>query len=95
MIQKDRARALALYKKALTTKQGLVAAEPTNAEFQRLVAYDHFAMAELLAGMGKKALPSRRIAKLWQLSETGGNATLRMPSFSRISDECAGRLARC
>jgi tetratricopeptide (TPR) repeat protein len=44
-------RALALYKKALATKQGLVVAEPTNADFQRLVAYDQFAMAELLASM--------------------------------------------
>ncbi len=49
---KARPRALALYKKALATKQGLVAAEPTNADFQRLVAYDQFTMAELLAGMG-------------------------------------------
>ncbi len=47
-------RAVALYKKALATKQGLVASEPTNAEFQRLVAYDQFAMAELLADMGEK-----------------------------------------
>jgi eukaryotic-like serine/threonine-protein kinase len=51
---KDRPRALALYKKAISTKQGLVAAEPTNAEFQRLVAYDQFTMAEALAGMGDK-----------------------------------------
>jgi serine/threonine protein kinase len=48
---KERQQALALYKKAITTKQGLVAAEPNNAEFQRLVAYDHFSIGELLAAM--------------------------------------------
>jgi tetratricopeptide (TPR) repeat protein len=47
----DRAQALALYRKAITAKQALVAADPTNAEFQRLVAYDQFAMAEVLANM--------------------------------------------
>lgn len=51
---KDRPQALALYKKAITTKQGLVAAEPNNAEFQRLVAYDHFSIGELLAAMDDK-----------------------------------------
>jgi eukaryotic-like serine/threonine-protein kinase len=48
---KERSQALALYKKAITAKQGLVAAEPNNAEFQRLVAYDHFSIGELLATM--------------------------------------------
>jgi tetratricopeptide (TPR) repeat protein len=43
--------ALDLYKKAIAIKQALVQADPTNAEFQRLVAYDKFARAELLANM--------------------------------------------
>lgn len=43
--------ALDLYKKAIAIKQALVQADPTNAEFQRLVAYDKFARAELLAKM--------------------------------------------
>ncbi|HYL11911.1 MAG TPA: serine/threonine-protein kinase [Terriglobales bacterium] len=47
----DRPRALALYKKAIITKQALVAADPTNSDFRRLVAYDQFAMGELLANM--------------------------------------------
>src|SRR5215469_3429246 len=51
---KERLQALVLYKKAITTKQGLVAAEPNNAEFQRLVAYDHFSIGELLAAMDEK-----------------------------------------
>ena len=51
---KQRPQALALYKKAITTKEGLVAAEPNNAEFQRLVAYDHFSIGELLAAMDEK-----------------------------------------
>jgi tetratricopeptide (TPR) repeat protein len=61
---KDQSRALALYKKAISTKQTLVAADPTNADFQRLVAYDRFTMAGLLAAMGDKneALSQARTA---------------------------------
>ncbi len=51
---KEQAQALALYKKAIATKQTLVAAEPNNAEFQRLVAYDHFSIGGLLASMDQK-----------------------------------------
>lgn len=51
---KDQPRALALYKKAISTKQTLVTADPTNADFQRIVAYDRFTMAGLLASMGQK-----------------------------------------
>ncbi len=51
---KEQPQALALYKKAIATKQTLVAAEPNNAEFQRLVAYDHFSIGGLLASMDQK-----------------------------------------
>jgi len=52
---KDRSQALGLYDKAIAIKQGLLAASPNNADFQRLVAYDQFARAELLADMNDTA----------------------------------------
>ncbi len=51
---KGRPEALELYKKAISTKQSLVAADPTNTDFRRLVAYDRFAMAEVQAAMNDK-----------------------------------------
>jgi tetratricopeptide (TPR) repeat protein len=46
-----RVEALALYRKAIDTKETLVAEDPGNAEFRRLVAYDQYDMARLLAVM--------------------------------------------
>jgi tetratricopeptide (TPR) repeat protein len=48
----DRPQAMALYEKAIVAKQALVAQEPENAEFRRLVAYDQFNVAQLLFDMG-------------------------------------------
>ncbi len=50
----DRPRAAALYKKALSSAQSLVAAEPTNAEFRRLSIYGQFSLGEILAELGDK-----------------------------------------
>jgi eukaryotic-like serine/threonine-protein kinase len=47
----DRPQAMALYQKAIATMQALVAADPNNADFQRMLAYDQFEMAQLLANM--------------------------------------------
>ena len=44
-------QALALYKKAIVTTQTLVVADPNNTDFRRMVAYDQFAMGQLLANM--------------------------------------------
>jgi eukaryotic-like serine/threonine-protein kinase len=49
--QKDYPQALALYKKAIATLQVLLDADPNNTDFRRMVAYDQFAMASLLADM--------------------------------------------
>jgi eukaryotic-like serine/threonine-protein kinase len=49
--QKDYPQALALYKKAIATLQVLVDADPNNTDFRRMVAYDQFSMAGLLANM--------------------------------------------
>jgi serine/threonine protein kinase/tetratricopeptide (TPR) repeat protein len=47
----DRPQALALYKKAIVTTQTLVSADPNNADYCRMVAYDQFALAQLLGSM--------------------------------------------
>jgi len=44
-------QALALYKKAIVTTQALIVADPNNTDFRRMVAYDQFAMGQLLANM--------------------------------------------
>jgi tetratricopeptide (TPR) repeat protein len=46
-----RVETLALYRKAIDTKEALVAEAPGNAELRRLVAYDQYEMARLLAEM--------------------------------------------
>ncbi len=51
---KTRPQTLELYKKSIAAKQALVAVDPTNAEFQRLVAYDRFTLAGLLLTMGDR-----------------------------------------
>jgi eukaryotic-like serine/threonine-protein kinase len=51
---KTRQRAVELYRKSIATKQTLVAADPTNAEFQRIVAYDRFTLAGALAASGDR-----------------------------------------
>jgi non-specific serine/threonine protein kinase/serine/threonine-protein kinase len=48
-----RPEALDLYKKALAVTQGLVRADPNNADYQRIVAYDQFEMGSLLKDMGE------------------------------------------
>lgn len=48
-----RPEALGLYKKALAVTQGLVRADPDNADYQRIVAYDQFEMGSLLKDMGE------------------------------------------
>src|SRR5207245_8608907 len=59
-----RAEALALYGKAIAAKEALVAAEPSNSEFRRLVAYDRFETGEVRADMGDlpAALADDRVA---------------------------------
>jgi len=47
----DRPQALALYKKAIATTQTLASADPNNADYSRMVAYDQFALAQLLGSM--------------------------------------------
>ena len=42
-------QAMALYEKSIALKQALVVAEPNNVDFRRLLAYDQYAMGELLA----------------------------------------------
>ncbi|MGA8153528.1 MAG: protein kinase [Terriglobales bacterium] len=42
-------RALVLYQKSIAIKQALSAADPDNADFRRLLAYDEYAMGDLLA----------------------------------------------
>jgi len=49
--ENDYPQALALYKKAIVTTQALVVADPNNTDFRRMVAYDQFAMGQLLANM--------------------------------------------
>ena len=49
--QKDYPQALALYKKAMAATQALVDADPNNTDFRRMVAYDQFAIGELLSNM--------------------------------------------
>ncbi len=44
-----RDEAMALYGKSISLKQALVAAEPNNVDFRRLLAYDQYAMGGLLA----------------------------------------------
>jgi len=48
-----RADALTLYKKALSVKQALLASDPNNADYQRLVSYDQFEIGSLLKDMGE------------------------------------------
>jgi serine/threonine protein kinase/tetratricopeptide (TPR) repeat protein len=57
-------QALALYKKAIVTTQALIVADPNNTDFRRMVAYDQFAMGQLLANMkdGSAALAQDREA---------------------------------
>ena len=59
-----RAEALALYGKAIAAKEALVALEPSNSEFRRLVAYDRFETGEVRADMGDlpAALADDRVA---------------------------------
>ena len=47
-----RQRALVLYKKALAVKQTLLDADPNNADYRRLVAYDEFAIGSVLMRIG-------------------------------------------
>ncbi len=44
-----RKQAMALYKKSIPLKQGLLAAEPNNIDFRRLLAYDQYTLGGLLA----------------------------------------------
>jgi len=44
-----RRQAMALYEKSIPLKQALVAAEPNNIDFRRLLAYDQYTMGGLLA----------------------------------------------
>jgi len=44
-----RDQALAFYGKAIAIKEGLLAADPNNADFRRMLAYDEYAMGGLLA----------------------------------------------
>ncbi len=48
-----RREALDLYGKALAVAQGLVRADPNNADYQRIVAYDQFEMGSLRKDMGE------------------------------------------
>jgi eukaryotic-like serine/threonine-protein kinase len=43
--------AMSLYKKAIATKEPLLEADPNNVEIQRLITYDKFGLAQLLANM--------------------------------------------
>ncbi len=47
----DRPQAMVLFQKAVTTMQALVTADPNNTDFQRMLAYDQFEIAQLLANM--------------------------------------------
>ena len=68
----DRPQALSLYKKALAVKQGLLADEPNNTDFRRLVAYDQFNIAHLLAdlhdGPGALSLGREALSSFQQLA---------------------------
>jgi eukaryotic-like serine/threonine-protein kinase len=45
--------AMSLYKKAIATKEPLLEADPNNVEIQRLITYDKFGLAQLLANMNQ------------------------------------------
>jgi tetratricopeptide (TPR) repeat protein len=65
-------QALALYQKALAVKQQLLAAEPNNADYQRLVAYDKFTIGSVLKQLGRQreaiALDREALASFEQLA---------------------------
>ena len=44
-------QALTMYKKAIAATQGLLDADPNNTDFRRMVAYDQYAAADVLANM--------------------------------------------
>lgn len=60
----DMAQALALNRKSLAVNQALLAADPNNADYRRLIAYNQFDISALLADMGdpKAALRNDRAA---------------------------------
>ena len=45
--------AMSLYKKAIATKEPLLQADPNNVEIQRLITYDKFGLAQLMANMNQ------------------------------------------
>ena len=56
----DRSKALGLYEKSTATMQGLLAADPNNTDFGRIIAYNEFQMAQLLANMGDSSSALRK-----------------------------------
>jgi len=44
-----REQALELYRKSIAVKQGLLAADPNNTDYRRMLAYDQWVMAKILA----------------------------------------------
>ena len=50
---RSRPEAMSLYRKAIAAKQPLLEADPNNVEVQRLITYDKFGLAQLLANMNQ------------------------------------------